>query len=99
MRLLVTPRTHGIHHSQVQRETDSNFGVVLTLWDRLHRTLRLNVPQQALTIGVPTYPHAAGLSATRLLALPLEPLQPWARPDGTVPSRPAPIGPLHELVP
>jgi len=99
VRLLVTPRTHGIHHSQVQRETDSNFGVVLTLWDRLHRTLRLNVPQQALTIGVPTYPHAAGLSATRLLALPLEPLQPWARPDGTVPSRPAPIGPLHELVP
>ena len=42
---------------------------------------------------------AAGLSATRLLALPLEPLQPWARPDGTVPGRPISTGPLHELVP
>jgi len=99
VRLLVTPRTHGIHHSQVQRETDSNFGVVLTLWDRLHRTLRLNVPQQALTIGVPAYPEAARQTVARLLALPLAPLRPWARPDGSVPGRPAPTGPLHELVP
>jgi sterol desaturase/sphingolipid hydroxylase (fatty acid hydroxylase superfamily) len=99
VRVMVTPRTHGIHHSQVQRETDSNFGVVLTLWDRLHRTLRLNVPQQALTIGVPAYPEAALMSVTRLLALPLEPLGPWARPDGTVPDRPEPIGSPHELVP
>ncbi|MDJ0366465.1 sterol desaturase family protein [Hymenobacter sp. H14-R3] len=99
VRVLVTPRAHGIHHSQVQRETDSNFGVVLTLWDRLHRTLRLNVPQQALTIGVPAYPTAADLPARRLLALPLEPLRPWARPDGLVPGRPELAGPLHELVP
>jgi hypothetical protein len=34
-------------------------GVVLTLYDRLHRTLRLNVPQPALTIGVPAYPNPA----------------------------------------
>ena len=26
--LLVTPRMHGIHHSQVCRETNSNYGVV-----------------------------------------------------------------------
>lgn len=88
VRLLVTPRMHGIHHSIIQRETDSNFGVMLTLWDRLHRTLRLNVPQQEVTIGVPAYPHAAQQTLPHLLALPLKPQQPWARPDGTIPDRP-----------
>jgi hypothetical protein len=43
----------------VDRESQSNLGVVLTLYDRLHRTLRLNVPQPALTIGVPAYPNPA----------------------------------------
>jgi sterol desaturase/sphingolipid hydroxylase (fatty acid hydroxylase superfamily) len=54
-RVLVTPRMHGIHHSHVQRETNSNYGVVFPWWDRLHRTLGLNVPQSAITIGVPGY--------------------------------------------
>src|SRR5882672_4268877 len=44
-KVLVTPRMHGIHHSQVQRETNSNYGVVFPWWDRLHRTLGLNIPQ------------------------------------------------------
>jgi len=96
-RLLVTPRAHGIHHSQVQRETDSNFGVVLSLWDRLHRTLRLNVPQAALTIGVPAYPDPAAQTVPQLLALPLAPLGLWGRPDGAVPTRPLPPTPLTEL--
>jgi sterol desaturase/sphingolipid hydroxylase (fatty acid hydroxylase superfamily) len=53
--LLVTPRMHGIHHSQARPETNSNFGVVFPWWDRLHRTLRLNVPQSAIVIGIPGY--------------------------------------------
>ncbi|OGX91514.1 sterol desaturase family protein, partial [Hymenobacter coccineus] len=97
VRLLVTPRAHGIHHSVVHRESQSNFGVVLTLWDRLHRTLRLNVPQQSLTIGVPAYPDPARQTVAQLLALPLALLEPWARPDGTVPRWPEPAGPLDEL--
>ncbi|TDN37958.1 fatty acid hydroxylase family protein [Hymenobacter sp. UV11] len=96
-RLLITPRAHGIHHSQVQRETDSNFGVVLSLWDYLHRTLRLNVPQAEVTIGVPAYPDPAAQSVPQLLALPLAPLLPWARPDGSVPTRPLPPTPLTTL--
>jgi len=89
---LMTPRLHGIHHSVVQRETDSNFGVVLMLWDWLHRTRRLDVPQQSITIGVPAYPDPATQTVARLLALPLEPLRPWARPNGSVPAPHA--GPL-----
>jgi len=43
--VLVTPRMHGIHHSQVRDETNSNYSVVFSWWDRLHRTLGLNIPQ------------------------------------------------------
>lgn len=68
--LLVTPRMHGIHHSQVQRETNSNYSVVLPWWDRLHRTLRLNVPQSKLTIGVPAYDQQQDQRLDRLLAMP-----------------------------
>src|SRR3546814_18324800 len=56
---IVTPRMHGIHHSAVQEETDSNWSSGLTIWDRLHGTLRLDVPQDAITIGVPAYRNPA----------------------------------------
>jgi sterol desaturase/sphingolipid hydroxylase (fatty acid hydroxylase superfamily) len=36
-------------------ETNSNYGSVLPWWDRLHRTLGLNVPQAHIVIGVPGY--------------------------------------------
>ena len=54
-KLVVTPRMHGIHHSIVERETNSNWSSGLTIWDWLHRTLRLNVPQSEVTIGVPAF--------------------------------------------
>jgi sterol desaturase/sphingolipid hydroxylase (fatty acid hydroxylase superfamily) len=50
--IVVTPRMHGIHHSIVQRETNSNWGTIFCWWDKLHRTLRRDVPQDAVTIGV-----------------------------------------------
>ena len=37
-RWLVTPAVHAIHHSDDQPQTDSNYGTVLTLWDRLFGT-------------------------------------------------------------
>lgn len=54
-RVIVTPRMHGIHHSQVRGETDSNYSVVFSWWDRLHRTLGLNVAQKEIVVGVPGY--------------------------------------------
>lgn len=38
--LLVTPGLHKIHHSPRQSETDSNYGLFLSVWDRLFGTLR-----------------------------------------------------------
>lgn len=36
--LVVSPAFHARHHSAHQRETDSNYGEVLTVWDRLFGT-------------------------------------------------------------
>ncbi len=69
-RFLVTPRMHGIHHSQVQDETNSNYSVVFPWWDWLHRTLRLNVPQSRIVIGVPGYAAPEDNQLWSLLTMP-----------------------------
>lgn len=41
-RILVTPEMHRIHHSRYQPQTDSNYGTVLTLWDKCFGSYREN---------------------------------------------------------
>lgn len=96
-RVVVTPRMHGTHHSIVQRETDSNWGTIFSLWDRMHGTLRIDVPQDAITIGVAAYRAESELTFGRLLALPFRKQRAWRLPDGTVPERPP--RPAPELAP
>ncbi|MGZ4900823.1 MAG: sterol desaturase family protein [Candidatus Angelobacter sp.] len=49
---LVTPRMHGIHHSNEPAEANTNWSSGLACWDRMHRTFRLDVPQEQIHIGV-----------------------------------------------
>jgi sterol desaturase/sphingolipid hydroxylase (fatty acid hydroxylase superfamily) len=82
-KLFVTPRMHGIHHSQVRDETNSNYGVVFPWWDRLHRTLRLNVPQADIIIGIPGYSLPADNALWHCLSLPFRAQRNyWRTPDG-----------------
>ena len=69
-KILVTPRMHGIHHSEVRCENSSNFSVILSWWDRLHRTLRLNVPQSRIVVGIPAYAAPADTRLGSALRLP-----------------------------
>jgi sterol desaturase/sphingolipid hydroxylase (fatty acid hydroxylase superfamily) len=93
-RVLVTPRMHGIHHSQVRDETNSNYSVVLPWWDLLHRTLRLNIPQARIVIGVPGYSRPEDHRFWRLLTLPFRRQRDyWTRQDGSRVERdPAEVG-------
>src|SRR5438067_6578831 len=68
--VLVTPRMHGIHHSIVPGEVNSNFGTLLTAWDRLHRTFVHGVPQGRIVIGLAEYRDPDRLGLLRSLALP-----------------------------
>lgn len=70
--LVVTPRMHGIHHSTLREERDSNWSSGLALWDRLHGTLRLDVPQDEIEIGVPEYRDPEQVGLLRILKLPFE---------------------------
>jgi sterol desaturase/sphingolipid hydroxylase (fatty acid hydroxylase superfamily) len=36
--VVVTPDFHRVHHSIIQRETDSNYGFFLSIWDRIFRS-------------------------------------------------------------
>jgi len=75
-RFVVTPRIHGIHHSAVREQTDSNWSSGLALWDRLHGTLRLDVPHDEVDIGVPAYRDPRELSLARLLSMPFAAARP-----------------------
>jgi sterol desaturase/sphingolipid hydroxylase (fatty acid hydroxylase superfamily) len=95
--IIVTPRMHGIHHSIVQRETNSNWGTIFCWWDKLHRTLRCDVPQDAITIGVAAYREEHEVTLGKLFSLPFQDQRPWRLPNGKVPERtPQPIDELAE---
>lgn len=87
-RLMVTPRMHGIHHSQVPQETNSNYSTIFSSWDRLHRSLRLNIPQDEITIGIPGYAEDRDNSLGSALLAPFRTQRDyWRQTDGTVPVR------------
>ena len=50
--LLVTPRLHRVHHSALRGEHDSNYGAILSVWDRLFGVLRTGEPRAIGLQGV-----------------------------------------------
>ena len=68
--VIVTPRMHGIHHSNREDETNSNWSSLLSAWDFLHRTFRLDVPDERITIGVPAWREARDVTFGKILKLP-----------------------------
>ncbi|SNB46908.1 sterol desaturase family protein [Geobacter sp. DSM 9736] len=97
-RVIVTPRMHGIHHSIVQDETDSNWSTIFSWPDYLHRTIRLNVPQDRITIGVAAYQNPEELTTGKILKLPFVVDRPsWHMVDDGKPQREPLPGPVTSL--
>ena len=91
VRVIVTPRMHGIHHSDYRNETDTNWSSLLSVWDFLHHTLRLNVPQPSITIGVPAFNDPGKVTLGKILGMPFARRRgDWERPDGSFSIRPQP---------
>jgi len=76
-KIIVTPRMHGIHHSIIKHETDSNYATIFSFWDRLHKTINLNVQQNNVVIGVPVYHDEHELTIGNLLKLPFTKIREW----------------------
>ncbi|MBA2622099.1 MAG: sterol desaturase family protein [Chthoniobacterales bacterium] len=85
-KVLVSPRMHGIHHSQVEGETNSNYSVVFPWWDRFHRTLGLNVPQAEIVIGVPGYSSPEDNGLVNSLLMPFKKQREYWRCPGGQPA-------------
>jgi sterol desaturase/sphingolipid hydroxylase (fatty acid hydroxylase superfamily) len=88
VRLIVTPRMHGIHHSDRLNETNSNWSSLLSLWDYVHGTILLNVAQPEITIGVPAFRSPSEVTVGKILLLPFRrQRRDWQLPDGGLSTR------------
>jgi sterol desaturase/sphingolipid hydroxylase (fatty acid hydroxylase superfamily) len=70
--IVVTPDMHRIHHSIIVRETNSNYGFSLSIWDRLFAsyTLKPSKKYTHMQLGLKNY-NKIDLNLTALFLLPL----------------------------
>lgn len=50
--IIVAPGMHRVHHSKRHEESNSNFGSILSIWDKLFKTHRKNNNPETITFGV-----------------------------------------------
>jgi sterol desaturase/sphingolipid hydroxylase (fatty acid hydroxylase superfamily) len=83
--LIVSPGMHAVHHSVRRQECDSNYGVVLSLWDRLAGSFH-KPGERRPTFGAPGVRDGGTLAGVLLV--------PFTSSDRTAPSaRPRPPSP------
>ncbi len=72
--IIVTPDFHRVHHSVIAKETNSNYGFFLSIWDRLCKTY-IAQPRdnhQEMTIGLHTYQNADPGKLSWCLSIPFK---------------------------
>ena len=68
--LFVPPSMHRIHHSVVIKERNTNYGTIVSFWDRMLGTFLYNLDQSRIRIGVGAYTRAEKVRFTNLLVMP-----------------------------
>jgi sterol desaturase/sphingolipid hydroxylase (fatty acid hydroxylase superfamily) len=68
--LFVPPSMHRIHHSVKIVERDTNYGTILSVWDRILGTLLKDIDQEGIVIGVGPYREPEKLGLRNLLTMP-----------------------------
>lgn len=68
--LIMTPRLHGIHHSSDPALRDTNWSSGLAVWDILHGTRKVDVPQESIRIGIEGFTQPEQVRLGRMLLLP-----------------------------
>lgn len=75
--VLVTPHMHKVHHHHVLPYTDSNYGNIFAIWDRLLGTYK-NLDAESIVYGVDVFPNEDKNS--RVGSLLEQPFQPYQKP-------------------
>ncbi len=79
--VFVTPNMHKVHHHYMQPLSDTNYGNIFSIWDRLFGTFASVDNIAELTYGIDT--HMAPEENDRLSNLLRIPFQPYRTPEGT----------------
>ncbi len=76
-KIIVTPHLHRVHHSTRPRETNSNFGATLPVWDLLFGTYKAKSPDELAVqpIGLNEMQDARAYSLWWALSLPFRQLR------------------------
>lgn len=69
-KFVMTPRLHGIHHSDDERERNSNWSSGLTVWDFLHGTFRDDISQADIRVGIEEFQTVEDVGLGKMLAAP-----------------------------
>lgn len=64
---VVTPDLHRVHHSVERLWHDSNYGIILSVWDRLFKSFSDPDKAGQINIGLLDYPSASTLSVSEIL--------------------------------
>ena len=75
--IIVTPHMHKVHHHYVLPYTDSNYGNIFAIWDRILGTYK-NLSANKIVYGVDVFPNEDENS--RLGSLLKQPFQPYQKP-------------------
>ena len=68
--VIVSPNFHKVHHSRLRMETDSNYWVVFSWWDRLAGTLRTRSDPRTIEFGLDEFDAPEWQTFRGMLATP-----------------------------
>jgi len=68
--VVVTPNMHKVHHSRDQRETDSNYSNIFSVWDRLFGTYTSSIDFRRLNYGLEGFDVKERQTLSGLLKMP-----------------------------
>ena len=70
--VLLSPHYHQLHHSVAEKHWDKNFGLGLTVWDRMFGTLVIPEPDEDFVFGLTENEHDDYQSLYKLHVVPLQ---------------------------
>ncbi len=70
--VIISPRLHQLHHSRKLKELNSNYGTILSLWDRLFKSFTKIDYRNNPKLGIPNYNDQTKQSIRNLLILPFQ---------------------------
>lgn len=87
--LIITPNMHRTHHSDYPKETNSNYGFCLSIWDRAFGTYTVFpiTGERRITVGLEDYQQSYFQTVPNLLLNPFNPRSLKVRHPKRVPSR------------